>query len=1610
MAIFVVNLSSYSQSRYVPLDEVCKIADQNASALWGNVSSAEPIAYYAANDELIGYRFNFAIGKSFPDGALLKQQCEESSVNGDKKSRWGIDDYGTMFVSARKDIGVIQEYSKALSPEYSMGFKMEELARQSLGNAVSLKKVYYVNFVNQWFCYTNGSMDVYINVFPKTQVVGREKFLEITQTKLFFCTKGDFSEEWNAYQTGIPMASKAEVWISHPENCKFYDWSYGCTPTAAAMLLSWWDYNSINTDDNYARLVDFYFERWDDVEEEDDWQVPNVQKELAIELGTDTLTGETDRDNIEMGFNTVCNLLNYNQYNFSITDHDQGGDYEWYFNKIISEVGANDRPIQISIPEHSECCVAYDESTNLIGVHNTWWEGVQWINRNQLERVFTVVGGGALGLAITLEHPLGDTGYNHDGDGEIFISGDVFEIRWDYDDQPGSYANISYCVDGGYNWTSIVQHTPNDGVFDWHIPNIPASYWCRIYVSVYTPEDVFGGADASLGNFTIAYGGFLEQLQQDVLDTTETDPDYYEFWHGYTTWCAIGGRANDEAEWWGIEMFDDDSFEEGLAASYSLNPTEFVVMDGHHSTLTKAIKVNRMSGYDNATVEFKGALEPITPGWHYQQWVYGDVIEMFDIHLEPGKYTFLLDNSNSGPDLDIALFGSNGEAYYADRQDFLGRSVNPGHGDEVFYYQVLTEDDYGICVWANTVGNGNYVLKIEEREIWTGEYNSNWFEAYNWNKHYVPDEFTDVIIPAGTTFSPSIDNYIAHARNTEIEAGAVLICENDLHVHGNFHSDGQFIMNGNFNNLYFEGSGNSYWDDPNADDIYIDIAVVKENSSDMLSLTHSINVSGNLYISEGTFKIEEPISLTVGSSEPDAFSVGSGGHLILDGNPVIDVTGGMTFFDGSNATITGGTLMLGGNFVVENNVSNDIIFSGGTLVMNGSETQYIINQDNGNLVMHNLTIDNPGNCHIEDGDLTVNGDFFVDEGNMKLNGYEVMCAGDVTIMDGGKISVDENAILRVGQNHVLSVNNGGILEVIGEPGDRSKISVMPEGTGYYAFDINGGGTIGARRAIFERMDAYGVYLHNGAIVDPAYTFDQCIFRDGISGSAALFVILNDQDFTVTEAVFPDNTWGGQYNVWKSNNSGNVRFAGATGDFAGQDYEYDPNNLIEWFPVFWSLDIGIMLEGPFNGINMNANINNRLPEYQPYEPVLPYFGNPMPEWYHTGEEFVLSIPNTDIVDWVVVELRDAPIVQQAIPGTAIEKRAALVNKSGKIVALDGISQLIITDSFFDNVYVVVWHRNHLGIISAYPLTQTKGTLSYDFTTGPNKTYGGADAVKELAPGIWGMISGDSDGNGMIDDSDKTSAWSLQAGTALYSGCDLNMDFQIDNLDKNDIWMSNLNYHSFIPSAFGCGEALVDSRDGQTYTTVQIGTQCWMAENLNIGTMISGSVNMTNNSVMEKYCFNNIATNCNTYGGLYQWDEMMQYMTTPGLTGICPAGWHLPADAEWCTMEQVVDLTISCTTTGWRGADGGGKLKEIGYQHWLSPNTGATNSTNFTTLPGGSRYYVNGTFNDLQTYGTFWSSTESSTTNAWYRRLSYIFATVGRSYSQKTYGYSVRCVKD
>ena len=102
------------------------------------------------------------------------------------------------------------------------------------------------------------------------------------------------------------------------------------------------------------------------------------------------------------------------------------------------------------------------------------------------------------------------------------------------------------------------------------------------------------------------------------------------------------------------------------------------------------------------------------------------------------------------------------------------------------------------------------------------------------------------------------------------------------------------------------------------------------------------------------------------------------------------------------------------------------------------------------------------------------------------------------------------------------------------------------------------------------------------------------------------------------------------------------------------------------------------------------------------------------------------------------------------------------------------------------------------------------------------------------------------------------------------------------------------------SFNCSQNMTDIRDNKVYSTVQLGTQCWMQKNLNYGTSLQGTTEQTDNCINEKYCYNDNAANCTLYGGLYQWDELMAYTNTPGTQGLCPPGWHVPTQTEWNTL--------------------------------------------------------------------------------------------------------------
>ncbi len=199
-------------------------------------------------------------------------------------------------------------------------------------------------------------------------------------------------------------------------------------------------------------------------------------------------------------------------------------------------------------------------------------------------------------------------------------------------------------------------------------------------------------------------------------------------------------------------------------------------------------------------------------------------------------------------------------------------------------------------------------------------------------------------------------------------------------------------------------------------------------------------------------------------------------------------------------------------------------------------------------------------------------------------------------------------------------------------------------------------------------------------------------------------------------------------------------------------------------------------------------------------------------------------------------------------------------------------------------------------------------------------------------------------------------------------------------------------------------------GKYYHTVTVGTQCWLKENLDVGVMIDSTISQSNNGIVEKYCYGNDSLNCQLYGGLYQWNEAMQYIKVNGAQGLCPAGWHLATDQEYYTLENYIDPTINNPNTfGFRGVDAGTKLKQGGISGLDLSLAGQLYGTVF--------YY-------LGSYANYWTSTESPdlggacTPNypycyAYHRRLDQ-GPQIGRddntgyTYDPKSVGMSLRCV--
>jgi len=496
----------------------------------------------------------------------------------------------------------------------------------------------------------------------------------------------------------------------------------------------------------------------------------------------------------------------------------------------------------------------------------------------------------------------------------------------------------------------------------------------------------------------------------------------------------------------------------------------------------------------------------------------------------------------------------------------------------------------------------------------------------------------------------------------------------------------------------------------------------------------------------------------------------------------------MTIKNGSTISILGdfnnlddayignsGVINISGNWI--NNTTSGNLLEGtiGNVVFNGFTSQNI--EGSNRTFFSRLHIQNNVILHYA---TSVSSNLFLTAGSVDIN-------NQILIMQSGSIINNANE-----SNYIIADGSGRLIREVGNWG-----VVFPVGTefSFTPIIINNSGTID-----YYSVNVFDDVLEGGTTGLSIPEIDNCVnlswdINELTNGGSNLSItaIWNSSD----EGIGFDRTLCGigHYNngSWipqegQSAAGANPYLISRSGITELSAFAVGDINSPMAIVLDLEIDIWAFLEGPFNGTFMESDLNaENIPLSQPYN---------VDPWNYSGTESVPSIPNPIVVDWVLIEIRDAADVASATQATTIAKQAAFVLKNGNIVGINGYSNLYFNNTINQELFVVVRHRNHLGIISADALTATGGIYTYDFRIGEDKVYGGIDGHKQISTEMWGMIAGDADANGLVGPTDN-SHWVNQAGTNGYNSADYNMNTQVSNQDKNDYGIQNLGSESHVP---------------------------------------------------------------------------------------------------------------------------------------------------------------------------------------------------------------------
>ncbi|MEO0081470.1 MAG: hypothetical protein ABIL25_04145 [candidate division WOR-3 bacterium] len=485
---------------------------RKAEAEWPGCRLGPVIPYLDENGATAGYMFHFRTdGQTFPDQEQVTLDVladrERLTVNTDL-TKWRSK-YACILASASYDRPPFVYYGYGTSEYYAIGEKALARARQVLGSDATLTRIYFIEcrtfleFGNQ-----AGDHVVYSNHFDETWN-SRQAFVEEVSRRRQVAREHGYDpeaaaavheHEWQE-ALGRDFTDFTEYYVPNVDKAPFYDWSYGCTPTSGAMVLGY-----IDRTQNYGRLVDQYALRWDRIEGENDWQIPNTQRECAIAMNTDTVNnGGTYVSYIASGLRNAAQGNN-NNYTCTVTEAYGSSGNDWAWSTITGQINGGYAFIWSAMWEsHSLACFGYRTPEKDVYVHNTWWMPAAWWHysgNNQSHVASPHMSGGDV-HRLNIVYPVGDTFYNSNGRGEILQVGDTANVTWTSHGNPGTRVDIEISQNHGKTWQILAANLPDNGLYKWYVsPSQPASDSVRLRLRQYNGSTLTS-SDASFGNFVI---------------------------------------------------------------------------------------------------------------------------------------------------------------------------------------------------------------------------------------------------------------------------------------------------------------------------------------------------------------------------------------------------------------------------------------------------------------------------------------------------------------------------------------------------------------------------------------------------------------------------------------------------------------------------------------------------------------------------------------------------------------------------------------------------------------------------------------------------------------------------------------------------------------------------------------------------------------------------------------------------------------------------------------------------------------------------------------------------------------------------------------------------